>query len=200
MITGMDISEKNGSVNLTDLDRGDVAFVYVKASEAINSIDRCYAENIKNARDGGYLVGAYHWLHPRLHVGQQADLFLDTVHDFRGMLPPVVCLQTHRTSVEEMEKSVRTFLEIVAKAVAANPVIYTSMEYWEKHLGSAEWACNYPLWLDRPGNNWPQQIFPWAGWTFWQFSYQSHLPGIPAALGLNWFNGSIKDLESMVIQ
>jgi len=200
MITGIDISEKNGKVHLKDLADGEVKFVYIKASEALDSIDRCYQQNLFEACECGLSVGAYHWLHPRLHVEQQAQLFINTVKNFSGMLPPMVCLQQHRAPIDEIEKNVKTFLRLLEDAVNAKPVIYTNANYWKKYLSHAKWACEYPLWMDYPGSNWPPQIYPWAGWTFWQYSYQSRLPGIPAMLGLNWFNGSVSDLKIMVIK
>ena len=200
MITGIDLSEKNGEVRWNDFGFGDVHFAFIKATEAIDSIDREFERNIQCAKELGIVVGAYHWLHPRLHVGQQAELFIKTVRSFKGLLPPVVCLETHRVSLEEMEKNVTTYLDTVEKSVGVKPIIYTSDNYWKTYLSKAEWGCDYMLWLDKPGSIWPQQLWPWAGWTFWQYSYQAKLPGIPTNLGLNWFNGSKTELCQMVIQ
>jgi len=200
MITGIDLSEKNGEVAWEAFAFGDVNFVYIKATEAIDSVDRNFERNIQVARDRKMVVGAYHWLHPRLHVGQQAELFIDTVKDFHGLLPPVVCLETHRCDLNEMELNVKTYLQAVEKAIHVKPIIYTSDTYWKTYLPEASWGCDYQLWFDKPGSNWPKQLWPWAGWTFWQYSYQAKLPGIPTMLGLNWFNGSKTELHQMVIQ
>ena len=79
MITGIDLSDSNGSPDWSLFGNGDVNFVYIKATEAIDSVDPEFENNMKKAREYGILAGAYHWLHPRLHVGQQAELFLSTV-------------------------------------------------------------------------------------------------------------------------
>ena len=200
MITGIDISEKNGPINLDKGVENDINFAYIKASEALNSADSCFRNNMSEAREKGLLVGAYHWLHPRLHVGQQARFFIDIVGNFIGMLPPVVCLNTHRAPIDQIEMNIKKFIEILEKSTGVKPVIFTSIAYWEKYLSTAEWAGNYPLWLDLPGGNLPPQIFPWAGWTFWQYTYQASLPGVPAAIGLNLFNGNKEELEKMVIE
>lgn len=200
MITGIDLSDKNGSLDWELLGNGDVNFVYIKATEAIDSIDSMYAVNMENARRLGIAAGAYHWLHPRLHVGQQADLFIRTVGEFRGLLPPVVCLETHYAEITEMEKNVRVFLDLVETGAGVKPIIYTSEHYWRTYLPEAKWGCEYPLWLDKPGAIWPAQLWPWAGWIFWQFSFQASLPGISTNLGLNWFNGLKTDLVKLVIQ
>ena len=176
MITGIDLSEKNGEVEWNDFGFGDVQFVFIKATEAIDSVDRDFERNLLRSKELGIITGAYHWLHPRLHVGQQAELFINTVKSFKGLLPPIVCLETHHANLDENDKNVKTYLP------------------------KAEWGCDYLLWLDNPGTIWPQQLWPWAGWTFWQYSYQARLPGIPTNLGLNYFNGSKTELQQMVIQ
>ena len=200
MISGIDLSDKNGAVDWSQFGNNDVNFVYIKTSEAIDSIDSMYETNIQKAGESGILAGAYHWLHPDLHVGRQAELFLNTVGNFKGMLPPVVCLETYHTNLTAMDKSVRTFIELLRDGLGVNPVIYTSETYWNTYLSNSNWGCEYPLWLDKPGNSWPKQIWPWAGWTLWQYSYQARLPGIATNLGLNWFNGSITELKKMVIK
>jgi lysozyme len=200
MITGIDLSEKNGEVHWNDFGFGDVNFAFIKATEAIDSVDRNFKYNLSEALQRGITVGAYHWLHPRLHVGQQAALFINTVKNFNGLLPPVVCLETHRSSLDEMEKNVLTFLNQIEQALNIKPIIYTSDTYWKTYLPQANWGCDYSLWFDKPGSLWPSQFWPWAGWTFWQYSYQARLPGITNTLGLNYFNGSKSELMQMVIQ
>ncbi len=200
MINGIDISEQNGNIDLAELNARDIRFVYIKTSEAIDSPDRCFSENLRAARKSGVLAGAYHWLHPRLHVGQQAEFFINTVGDFSGLLPPAVCLETHRAPRREIDRSIKAFLNIIEEEIGTKPVIYTSTDYWKKYMDGIDWACDYSLWLDQPGSNWPPQVFPWAGWTFWQYAYKARIPGIPAFLGLNWFNGAYEELESMIIQ
>lgn len=200
MISGIDLSDKNGSADWTLFGNGDVNFVYIKATEAVDSIDTMYEANMQKAQEYGILTGAYHWLHPRLHVGQQAEIFLNTVGNFKGLLPPAICLETHRTNLNEMDMNVKTFMELIENALGVKPVIYTSESYWKTYLPNSDWGCEYPLWLDKPGSIWPSQMWPWAGWTFWQYSYQARLPGIATNMGLNWFNGSISELKQKVIK
>ncbi len=200
MVTGIDLSEKNGSIDWVQVGSGDIHFAYIKATEALDIVDSNFKFNMKAAQNAGILTGAYHWLHPGLHVGQQLELFVKTVADFRGLLPPVVCLQTSLTSLEEMEKNIKAFLALLEKKVGVKPVIYTSDTFWSTYLPQSGWGCDYPLWIDKPGTMWPAQLWPWAGWTFWQNSYQIRLPGIPLNLGSNWFIGTLEEMRSMVIQ
>jgi lysozyme len=202
MVSGIDISEKNGSLNWSLIGKGsgDINFAFIKATEALDVIDTQFDVNLRSGRETGIMVGAYHWLHPGLHVGQQLELFVSTVKNFRGMLPPVVGLETSQSSLEDMEINIKSFLILLEKKVGVKPIIYTSDTFWSTYLPKSDWGCNYPLWIDKPGALWPPQVWPWAGWTFWQNSYQARLPGITANLGINMFNGSMKDLKEITIQ
>ncbi len=200
MICGVDLSHKNGKIDWDLLGKRDVQFVFIQATEAVDSIDPMFEYNLTQAKGRGIPSGAYHWLHPRLHVGQQAELFAHTVQSFSGLLPPVVCLEKHRAPAEDMEKNVTSFLKIVEARTGVRPIIYTSQDYWGRYLPGADWGCEYALWVDNPGDHFPAQVWPWAKWTFWQQSYQERLPGISTDCGINWFNGSKNELVDMVVQ
>lgn len=199
MITGIDVSHKNGQINWKILADSNIHFVFIQASEAIDSIDPYFIKNLEGAKNAGLLVGAYHWLHPRLHVGQQAELFLNTIKGIKKMLPAVVCLEKHRAPVSEIEKNVRSYLTLIERKTGEKPIIYTTEEYWQQNFAESDWGCDYPLWFDKPGLVTPPQLYPWASWTFWQQSYQERLPGINTDCGINWFNGSLNELNKMVI-
>jgi len=199
MVSGVDVSHKNGQINWNLLAKQDVHFVFIQASEGINRTNPLFAFNITQAAAHGILAGAYHWLYPGLHVGQQVDLFMRTVGDFHGLLPPVVCLEKIGSPANEIEKNVLCFLRLLEKRTGARPIIYTSADFWERCLSDAAWGCDYPLWLDHPGDILPEQVWPWASWTFWQQGYQERLPGIFCGdCGINWFNGSQRELTNMI--
>jgi lysozyme len=57
-----------------------------------------------------------------------------------------------------------------------------------------EWADVYPLWLAHYTTGWPSQVYPWVGWSFWQYSSAGKISGVPTRVDLNYFNGSEADL------
>ena len=198
MIAGFDISTKNGNVGWDKVPTSMLKFVYIKSGEGLYNEDPHYAVNFQNAKKKGLLVGAYHWLNPKFDCKQQAEKFAKTVGSFNSMLPPVVCLELHRTKVTEMERNVHLFIDTLTGLSGRKVMIYTSLEYWKANLAEAEWADTSYLWIDHPGKIYPPQVYPWAGWTFWQSSYQSVIPGINGITGLNWFNGRMKDLLALI--
>ena len=197
MIIGIDISEKNSVTSWADIGKNQVRFAYLKCTDGISSVVSNYTANKKSAIENGILTGAYHWLNPKQDAAAQVDYFIKNASIVDDDLPPVVCLELYTTTKAILEPKLRTFLETVETRSGKRPVIYTSSTYWKKYLAGIEWPCEYPLWIDEPGAIWPTQLYPWAGWTFWQYSYQTKIPGINNAPGLNWFNGSQEDLQML---
>jgi len=198
MIAGFDISTKNGNVVWDNISNTRLKFVFLKSGDGLYNADPQYTFNCQNAQKRGFLVGAYHWLNPKFDCKQQAENFVKTVGSFKGLLPPVVCLESYRTILFDMERNVRLFIDTLTNLTGRKAMIYTSLEYWKTYLPDVEWADTSLLWIDHPGNLYPPQVYPWAGWTFWQSSYQVLLPGVNDVVGFNWFNGTLKDLSVMI--
>lgn len=198
MIAGFDISTKNGNLVWDNIPQAMGKFVYIKSGEGLYNEDPFYKINYQDAHKRKYLVGAYHWLDPKFDCKKQAENFVKTVGSFKGMLPPVVCLDLYHTVQPELERNVRLFIDTLVDLTGRRTMIYTSPEYWETNFSEVEWATSSLLWIDYPGNLYPPQIYPWAGWTFWQSSYQALLPGVQNMVGFNWFNGTLKDLLALV--
>jgi lysozyme len=199
MIAGLDISDRNKNIDWDLLMGEDVNFVYFRATEEINEVDMMVEQNIERAKQYNVPFGVYHWLDPELHVGQQADNFLNVVDDFKGMLPPMVCLRVEAESVENISKNTHAFMRLLKQRTSSTPILYTSKEAWKFMKADNSWACDFPLWIDQPGTNWPLQLWPWAGWTFWQHAFDMKFPGITGEVGINWFNGNHNEIFEMVI-
>jgi len=197
MIIGIDISEKNTVSSWADVAKNQVRFAFLKCTDGISSTVESYAANKKSSKESGILTGAYHWFNPKQDATAQADYFIKNASIATDDLPPVVCMELYTTTAAIMEPALRTFLESVETRSGKRPIIYTSATYWKKYMAKIEWPCEYPLWIDEPGVIWPSQLYPWVGWTIWQFSYQTKIPGISGAPGLNWFNGSKADLQTL---
>lgn len=194
MISGIDVTEKNGLIEWEKLSVSSLRFGYLKASHGLFLVDEAFSTNRARARQNGWLVGAYHWLDPRLNCQLQADKFAKIIGNSNGELPPAVCLELYHAPLADMERNVRSFIETLSHLISRKVVIYTSPIYWKSYLSKAEWGSQCLLWIDQPGAYFPGQLYPWSGWSFWQTSFQSVLPGITGNIGLNRFNGSEYEL------
>ena len=198
MISGFDFSEKNGLIAWEKIPNASQRFVYLKASQGLFMADKAFAANRKNARLNGWQVGAYHWLDPRLNCRMQAEKFAQTIGNASGELPPAVCLELYRAPAKEMDANVRSFIDTLVCLISRKVVIYTSPAYWKTNLQKSEWAGQCLLWIDQPGAFFPGQLYPWCGWSFWQSSFKTVIPGVAGQVGVNWFNGNENELQELV--
>ena len=198
MVSGLDVSIKNGKVNWDFINSQQIRFVYIQTSEGVNTSNLYFEENAIQAKKKGIMVGTYHWFHPRMDVDNQVTFYLEISKNLGLDLPPAICLDLHKPVIANFSNDVQHFLESIEKKMGQAPIIYTSESYWKTYLPKEEWACDYSLWIDKPGNIWPSQLFPWSKWTYWQFHYQARIPGIEGLVGLNWFNGDYSELCDLV--
>ena len=83
-IRGIDISHHQGKIDWDALSAAEVdgerlRFVFVKATEGANDLDDRFNSNFKQARDNGFVRGAYHFFLPNVSARQQADNFVRRV-------------------------------------------------------------------------------------------------------------------------
>lgn len=199
MISGIDISDKNGIVNWQYSKANSVQFVYMKASESITKIDAVFINNAAKAKESGILVGAYHWFHPHYNLNQQIEIFSKQTGPLRGWLRPVIFLDKNVTSTTNMERYLKQFLQGYTQKTGVKPIISTLDTFWKTYYAKAEWACEYQLWIRSTGFAWPRALYPWAGWSFWQHFRTARMAGMNNNdVGLNWFNGDLNELKSLV--
>jgi len=97
-------------------------------------------------------------------------------------------------------QKVKSFVERVSQLTGRKPIIYTSGGFWRPYMTyekntNVDWAAEYPLWIAHYTNQWPNPLYPWEAWDFWQFSDRGRLPGIKTNVDLNWFIGSLSELK-----
>ena len=114
-IHGIDISHYQGDIDW-DLLRGGMIegcplrFIMIKSTEGSTRLDNKFADNFKQAREYGYIRGAYHFWSNKSTARAQAYHFLKNVHLEDGDLPPVLDVE-HKpaeTSVEDFQRDVLT--------------------------------------------------------------------------------------------
>ena len=77
---GIDVSHYQGRIDWDRVARtGDVAFVYVKATEGAGYVDDCYLRNLYGARRAGIPVGVYHFFSPSASALVQLENFRTNV-------------------------------------------------------------------------------------------------------------------------
>jgi lysozyme len=209
MIPGIDVSQWQHDIDWREVKRSGVKFAFVKATEFADKQttlleDNKYQENVDGAQANGIHWSAVHYFRSHIDPVLQARVFCETSGEFNS-LPPVLELKSAAARGERLNYKVRQFLEEVEKITARRPVICTSEGFWRGSMAfeksaHTDWAVEYPLWMTQLTTLWPNPVYPWPVWDFWQYSDKGRIPGILTSVNLNWFAGSEAELVEKFIQ
>jgi len=202
-IRGIDISHYQGEIDWEQLqnamiEKCPVRFVMIKATEGSTRIDDCFYDNFDNARDYGFIRGAYHFWSNKSTARQQADWFLRKVHLQAGDLPPVLDVE-HKPddmSDEDFRLEILTWLHIVEDKYHVKPIIYTYYKFKKRYLGTRQFE-DYPYWI---AHYYVDKVEYEGAWKFWQHTDAGRLPGIKGYVDFDLYNGSFYDLKQLCIK
>lgn len=209
-ILGIDISNAQPlDIDWSLVLKSGIQFVYPKATEGINYTDPKFATFAKNAKTAGLAVGAYHYLHVRHNIPQdadkQADQFCD-VYMSNGctLIPMLDCEIIGNSSATPTEwlTAIRMWVKRVGERLNCAPIIYTYPSFWAGlgTLGAtAEDLGALKLWIAHYTNA-PQPMIPkpWTTWTLWQYAADAGvigtISGVPGHVDRDRLVGSLSDI------
>ncbi len=202
-IQGIDISHYQGAVDWEQLrnamiQKSPVRFVICKATEGTSIVDENFSDNFYQAREYGFIRGAYHFFSIQTPARQQAYFFMENVKLEVGDLPPVLDVEHKRKDqpVEEFQKDVLTWLHILEDRYHVKPIIYTYYKFKETYLSDPRFD-GYPYWI---AHYYVDKMEYKGEWKFWQHTDAGKLPGIKGYVDFNIYNGSYYDLKQLCIQ
>jgi len=160
--------------------------------------------NIQQASAKNVSWSAWHQFCNHIDPVIQAEAFLKSIGDNK-CLPPSIKLDQAGRKPERLNYKLRQLLEAIEERIDQKPIICTTCAFWQTYMVSekealADWAREYPLWVTQHHNMWPSSLYPWAGWTFWQYTDNGRLPGIQTNVSMSWFNGSQEDMNQMMVR
>lgn len=189
---GVDVSHWNGEIDWIRVAGDGYRFVFGKATEGVTLVDPTYSINRAGTEGLGMRFGAYHFARPSgttdaeatASAIQQADHFVDVAEPHPGELPPVLDLEVKGgLGPARLELWARAWLDEVYARTGVRGVIYASPNFWKTALGDSPdfAAAGHLLWVAHWTKN-PAPLVPAAnwgglGWTFWQWTNCSTVPG-----------------------
>lgn len=201
-IHGIDISHYQGDIDWGELHNSMIGgsplrFIMIKATEGSSSLDENFNKNFHQAREYGFIRGAYHFWSNQSTAREQAYYFLKQVHLEDGDLPPVLDIEHKPKDIsdEDFQRNVLTWLHIVEDKYHVKPIIYTYHKFKEKYL-SAPVFNDYPYWI---AHYYVDKVEYKGAWKFWQHTDAGKLPGIKGYVDFNIYNGSYYDLKKQTI-
>ncbi|TIX12925.1 MAG: lysozyme, partial [Mesorhizobium sp.] len=166
----------------------------IKATEGGDHVDDAFATNLREAREAGLAVGAYHFFTFCRPGGDQARNFISVVPRGEPLLPPVVDIEfggncPQRPSAEQLNTELQAFLGPVEAAFGKPAIVYLTDEAAQAY--SAHIAVR-PRWLRslamRPGED---------DWIYWQYHNRGRVDGIVGDVDLNVLQGGADRLAAL---
>ena len=200
---GIDVARYQGTIDWEKLrnngmiEKCPVRFVMIKATEGASRLDHRFADNFYQAREYGFIRGAYHFWSTRSTSEAQAAYFIKNVNLEEGDLPPVLDIE-HKgkeQTAEDFKKSVKKWLDIVEEHYKVKPIIYTYYKFKMAYLSDSIFD-EYPYWI---AHYYVDKVEYTGKWKFWQHTDCGRLPGIEGYVDFNIYNGSFYDLRRLTI-
>jgi lysozyme len=198
-IRGFDVSHHQGEIQWNKISPQRYQFIYLKATEGGDFKDRKFSDNWLQAREQGFLVGAYHFYRLCRDGRVQAENFIATVPKKENALPPVIDLEYDSNCIntftkEQLLQEIQIMHDKLYEHYEKQPIFYISKSFYNIVL--ADQFKQTPLWVreyqGKPNlkNNPP--------WLFWQHTNQGKISGIDKVVDLNIFNGDEKDWDNFL--
>jgi len=204
-VHGIDVSKFQGAIDWPQAAAAGVSFAFIKATEGGDRLDPLFKDNWREARRAGVPRGAYHFFYYCRPASEQAEWFIRSVPKEAGALPPVLDMEwnhlsptcTLRPPPETVRAEAATFLGILTRHYGQRPIIYTTIDFWERN---EMWKVGgYEFWLRSVAAH-PSDNYAGHNWTFWQYSGTGLVPGVSGEVDLNAYSGSVTNWQIWVSQ
>jgi len=192
MIPGIDVSHYQGEIDWPTLKAsGAVEFAFIKATDGALGLDPSFYRNALGAGKAGLLYGVYHFMRPDDIPGQIANVLKVVTAEALETHPLMLDVEVATITLDQ----VQAFIAAIPQAI-----LYTDRSMIQKWFADplSRIVQQFPvedvaLWLAEYGVSTPNPS-PWFEWTFWQ-EKTGRVPGISTLVDLDWFNGSLEDLQ-----
>lgn len=195
-ITGIDVSNNNGTVDWSKVAAAGHKFGWAKATQSNDFKDEYFADNWAGMKANKIVRGAYHYGIAAVDPVAQARFFWATVMAAGygpGDLPLALDLEDPKGTPTSW---VIGFITELHNLSGRTPIIYTGWSYYKgPSLGCPLWLPSYfPTDLAHLGGITPKLPPAWKSWTFWQWEDNAVVPGVHGNCDTNVFAGSYADL------
>lgn len=173
---GIDVSNHQGEIDWADVASDDVSYVYMKATEGDDFVDKRFAENWSGAASAGLARGAYHFFTLCSSGAAQAANFLRVLPDDPQALAPAVDLEysgcSQRPDRAVLQRELGIFIQTVEQAVGKQVILYALPSFTKRYPIADQFVSR---------DRWVRRLFrrpETDGWAVWQVSDRGRVKGI----------------------
>jgi lysozyme len=210
VLTGVDVSNHQPSVDWDQVKAAGHSYAFAKVSEGLGTPDRVFGPGRwKAMRDAGLVRGVYHFARPQRGRDPKDEVveFLGLVERAGGFqdgdLVPVLDLEAYgaagRLNPRQTLEWARGFVEEIHARVGRRPIIYTGV-FWRESMANPPDDLGCPLWLAAYVKD-PKPFIPkaWAQESFsiWQHTDTGSTAGVPGNADLNRLPGGQAALNKL---
>lgn len=194
---GIDVSHHQGNIDWQKVaSDNDIEFVFIKATEGIQMTDPKFHTNRRQAHKQGLLVGAYHFMLPKVSGAQQFDHFADVVGrdiDLRPVLDLENPLKGDIGNDEAYRTEVKAWIDACTAEYGCPPIVYASPSFVRDHqLSDVISHCPYWIaWYTRMPHavssrrHYLMLTHPGTQAILWQYTDKGSVRGISSHVDLN---------------
>jgi len=197
-VFGIDFSSYQKWVNWKKINNSDhpIEFIILRSTMGFDGKDRQFAQNWRNAKKNGYICGAYHYYRPNENSTDQFNNYAATVHLSTGDLPPILDIEKEsKYGKENLRKGVLNWLKLAEEHYSVKPIVYSGRNFYKSWLKGH--VDDYPLWIASYSS---KRKLRRINWEFHQFSDKVRVQGIKGKVDGNDFNGSLEELQELLIK
>lgn len=208
LINGIDISShqhsSSSNINVQKvIDSGEINFLFVKATEGTNYVNKHFRDDVVTAINSNTPVGYYHYARPTAdpeEAREQARFFAKVTGIDNGVkgLPPVLDIEEDEgLTPQQLIDWTEAYVDEIRVITGKDTMIYTYPTFWRDKMNNTPLFNYLPLWIaDYNNSATPSMPLPggWKDWTFWQYTSNERITGVDQGVDGNIFNGSYIDL------
>lgn len=192
---GIDVSHYQGQIDWSAVARdGRALYAFCKATESTGLMDNTYNYNVREAKKHGIPVGCYHFFSPKTSGAEQLRFFMRNVDMNQLDVVPMLDIEVRgKASLEEFHRQIRAWLKGFEEQYHFKPIIYASLNFYNKYLAGAFDDYIYMIAKYSDGCPDPQGPIPFA---MWQYSANGRIDGIRGAVDMSCFvdHFDVKDI------
>ena len=187
---GIDVSHYQGRINWDEVARDPkVNYVYLKATEGVNTIDDTYIYNFNECKRVGLKVGSYLFFRPHLSAKSQFDLFVSRVDTKKQDLLPVIDAEAIKgVSDAVFQTRLLELCDLFEKEYGKKPLIYTGKNFYNKHIHGNARLRSYKYFIAAYAFDEPE-LYGNEDYVMWQYTASGTVRGIRGNVDMSKFVG-----------